>query len=67
MHMVNFFFRPWREHKYAYDFDTLARVLADAGFVGVRRRDFDAGLDSEHRRVGTLYVDAVRPDATDRA
>jgi predicted SAM-dependent methyltransferase len=61
MHFVNFFFRQDDEHKYAYDFETLASVLAKAGFVGITRREFLPGLDSEHRRDGTLYVDAYKP------
>jgi predicted SAM-dependent methyltransferase len=58
MHLVNFFFRQGRDHKYAYDFETLARVLKEAGFPDVTRRDFDPRSDSEDRREGTLYVDA---------
>jgi predicted SAM-dependent methyltransferase len=61
MHFVNFVFRQDCEHKYAYDFETLARVLGQAGFVNVRRREFRPDLDSEHRRDGTLYVDAAKP------
>lgn len=61
MHFVNFVFRQGREHKYAYDFQTLALILEKAGFVAVVRRDFDPDLDSEHRRDGTLYVDAFKP------
>jgi predicted SAM-dependent methyltransferase len=64
MHSVNYFFRQDRqhgEHKYAYDFETLAGVLMDCGFVNVRRRDWDPALDLEYRRDGTLYVDAEKP------
>ena len=61
MHYINFFFRQGREHKYAYDFETLARVLTEAGFTDVKRRDFQPDIDSEHRRDGTLYVDAFKP------
>jgi predicted SAM-dependent methyltransferase len=61
MHYINFFFRQGREHKYAYDLETLARVLTEAGFTDVKRRDFQPDLDSEHRRDGTLYVDAFKP------
>lgn len=58
IHLVNFFFRQGREHKYAYDFETLARVLKEASFVDIGRRGFNPDLDSEDRRDGTLYVDA---------
>lgn len=61
MHLVNFSFRQGREHKYAYDFGTLARVLTDAGLINVRRREFDPGIDSADRRDGTLYVDGCKP------
>jgi hypothetical protein len=36
--------------------------LERAGFVKVRRRDFDPELDSEERSLGTLYVDAYKPE-----
>jgi predicted SAM-dependent methyltransferase len=61
MHQVNFHFRQYQEHKYAYDFETLALVLREAGLTGVVRREFDPGLDSELRRIGSLYVDAHKP------
>ena len=61
MHSVNFFFRQDGEHKYAYDFETLAGALKDCGFVDIRQRDWDAMLDLESRREGTLYVDAKKP------
>ena len=61
MHAVNFVFRQDNEHKYSYDAETLIRVLEQAGFVGVARRDFQPDLDSEHRQDGTLYVDAFKP------
>jgi len=63
MHSVNYFFRQDRqhgEHKYAYDFETLAAVLVDCGFVNIRRRDWDPALDLESRREGTLYADAEK-------
>ena len=45
----------------AYDFTTMEKALSRAGFVDIRRREFDAELDSESRRLGTLYVDARKP------
>jgi len=41
-----------------------ALKIALSSLVGVHERDFDPALDSEERRVGTLYVDARRPDRT---
>jgi predicted SAM-dependent methyltransferase len=61
MHSVNYVFRQDGEHKYAYDFETLAALLKDCGFVNIRRRNWDATLDLETRRDGTLYVDAEKP------
>ena len=65
MHNINFHFRQGREHKYAYDFETLEQVLNDAGFTGIVRRNYDQGLDSDpfQRQLGTLYVDAFRPNS----
>jgi predicted SAM-dependent methyltransferase len=61
MHHVNWFFRQNGEHRYAYDFDTLASALESAGFVDIRRRDWDSAQDHESRRWGTLYIAATRP------
>ncbi len=60
MHHVNYTFRQRKEHKYAYDFETLSRVILKAGFCDVVRREFDDDLDSEERRIATLYVKARR-------
>jgi predicted SAM-dependent methyltransferase len=60
MHHVNYTFRQQKEHKYAYDFETLSRVILNAGFCDVVRREFDDDLDSEERRIATLYVKARR-------
>lgn len=37
-------------------------ILERAGFVQVNRRDFGPALDSESRRIGTLYMKARKPD-----
>ena len=50
-------------HRFAYDFETMKVTLERNGFSGVRLRDFDPVLDSEHRRVGSLFVEAVKPVA----
>ena len=60
MEHINYHFRQGREHKYAYDFETLRYVLERAGFAQVRRRDFDPQLDSRDRELGTLYIEAVK-------
>jgi hypothetical protein len=60
MHCINYVFRQGNEHKYAYDFETLRDVVEKAGFRDVKRREFNADLDSEARRIGTLYIDAKK-------
>jgi predicted SAM-dependent methyltransferase len=68
MHFVNYIFRQGRQHKYAYDAETLGRLLMAAGFVDVRRRAFDPELDSQHRLKETLYMEgrkAQPPQVTD--
>ncbi|MGH6972684.1 MAG: class I SAM-dependent methyltransferase, partial [Caulobacteraceae bacterium] len=58
---INYHFRQDGEHRFAYDLDTLTRLLSEAGFVEIRQRDFDPGLDHPYRAVGTLYLDARKP------
>jgi predicted SAM-dependent methyltransferase len=57
---INYHFRQGTEHRFAYDFETLHRVLAEAGFLNIRQRPFDRDLDAESRREGTLYVEATK-------
>lgn len=58
---INYHFRQGTEHKYAWDYETLAGALRRSGFTNMERREFDPALDAESRRVGTLYVRAIRP------
>ena len=64
---INYHFRQDGQHLFAYDCNTLCHVLHKAGFVGARRRPFDAELDSAKRELGTLYVEANKPAAESRA
>ena len=57
---INYHFRQGEQHKYAWDEETLARSLRRAGFANIVRRDFDASLDTESRRIGTLYMRAIK-------
>jgi predicted SAM-dependent methyltransferase len=57
---INYHFRQGEQHKYAWDEETLTRSLQQAGFVCVTRRPFDAMLDSESRKIGTLYMRAIK-------
>ena len=61
MHGLNYTFRQFGEHKYAWDAEILTIALESAGFIRVRRRPFDPELDSEHRRNGTLYMEGIKP------
>ena len=67
---INHHFRQRGEHKYMWDEETLRRSLQRSGFVCIARRPFDATLDSESRRIGTMYMRAIKPrpvPAPDRA
>lgn len=57
---INHHFRQGDDHRFAYDFKTLARALSKAGFQEIQRRDFDPELDSVDRNLGTLYVNAAK-------
>jgi predicted SAM-dependent methyltransferase len=63
MEHINYHFRQGDEHRFAYDFNTLAQALGRAGFQQIQRRDFDPELDSVDRKLGTLYVNASKPEA----
>ena len=60
MQLVNVLFRNFG-HQYIYDYETLAKILREVGFINVTRRPFDPSMDSEHRRDWTLYIDAYKP------
>jgi predicted SAM-dependent methyltransferase len=61
MEHINYHFRQDTEHRFAYDFETLSLALQQAGFGSVRERKFDGAVDSEERKIGTLYVEAAKP------
>jgi predicted SAM-dependent methyltransferase len=63
MHHLNYAFRQEGEHQYGYDFETLARILANAGFTGIKRRPWNPEMDQETRKDGTFYVEASKPAA----
>jgi predicted SAM-dependent methyltransferase len=48
-------------HRFAYDFETMEKLLTSSGFDTVSRRNYWSELDSEHRRVGSLFVKAEKP------
>ena len=53
-------------HRFAYDFETLSKLLDRHGFTEVRRRDFEQGLDGAHRSPGSLLVTATNPGPEER-
>jgi predicted SAM-dependent methyltransferase len=58
---INYHFRQGDEHRYAYDEETLRKVLEDIGFHKVQRIAFDPSIDSQHREIGNLSVSARKP------
>ncbi len=66
MDIVNHIFRQGDEHRYAYDFETLERMLTRAGFSKGVRTEFGASLDPQLRddlpshKPYSLYVEAVK-------
>jgi hypothetical protein len=66
MAVVNEVFRQGYEHQDCYDYETLAGLLNDAGFVDVQRACFGEGrlpellIDQDARRFESLYVKATR-------
>jgi predicted SAM-dependent methyltransferase len=66
MELLNAVFHQGHEHKFAYDFETLAYLLKTAGFSQVIRQDFGKSIDVEYaidrpeRAPESLYVEAVK-------
>lgn len=67
MEIVNHVFRQGYEHKFAYDFETLALRLSEAGFKEIQHRTFNESslpellLDNPMRADESLYVEATKP------
>ena len=66
MEHINHHFRQCGEHRFAYDEETVRKVLEVVGFSDVRRMNFDPSIDSKHREIGSLFVSARKPSYTDR-
>ncbi|MCU1385982.1 MAG: hypothetical protein JWL71_4679 [Acidobacteria bacterium] len=66
MDVINHVFHSWHEHRWAYDFETLAHRLRAAGFTVIERTEFGRSRlpalaqDRDHHRPYSLYVEAVR-------
>jgi predicted SAM-dependent methyltransferase len=63
---INYHFRQDGEHKYAWDAETLRIPLKNAGFVDINERAFNPLIDTEDRRIGSLYMIAAKPHVCDR-
>lgn len=66
MFLLNHVFRQDGEHKFAYDYETLAYVVKKAGFKEIIRQDWGVSIDEElqsdlaNHRPYSLYVDCVK-------
>jgi predicted SAM-dependent methyltransferase len=66
MEFINFLFRQFGEHKYAYDAETLLLMLRDVGFSSAFESDFNTSADpnmckdTPQRQKESLYVEAVK-------
>ena len=69
MDIVSHIFHQWHEHRWGYDFETLADRLNAAGFTQSTRMGFGRSLDEalaqdrEGHAPYSLYVDAVKGNA----
>jgi predicted SAM-dependent methyltransferase len=58
---INYHFRQFGQHLFAYDEETARKTLERVGFTEIRKREYDASMDSERRRVGSLFMSARKP------
>jgi predicted SAM-dependent methyltransferase len=69
MDVVNHVFHQWHEHRWGYDFETLAHRLRTAGFAQVEPAAFRRSVlpalanDRDVHAAYSLYVDAVKGSA----
>ena len=61
MEHINYHFRQHGQHLFAYDEETARKLLESVGFSSVAKRDYILGLDSERRRVGSLFMNSMKP------
>lgn len=62
MEHINYHFRQLGQHRFAYDEETARKLLESFGFIEVGKRAFVDGLDSEHRKLGSLFISARKPN-----
>ena len=58
---INWHFRQFGEHLFAYDEETARQLLARIGFQEIKRVSFDPSIDSKHREIGSLFMQAQKP------
>jgi Uncharacterized protein conserved in bacteria len=58
---INYHFRQRDEHHFAYDEETVRKLLEGVGFQDVKRVSFDRSIDSQHREIGSLFISARKP------
>lgn len=64
--LINYVFRDqddapnYTPHLWAYDFEKLAQLFAEAGFTSVKRWSFDPTLASPKREWASVYVVATK-------
>jgi predicted SAM-dependent methyltransferase len=58
---INYHFRQHGQHLFAYDEETARKLLQIVGFVNITKRQYQRDLDSERRRVGSLFMSAQKP------
>lgn len=68
MEVVNAHFRQGGQHRFSYDYETLARLLTSCGFTDVTEGAFhtsslpELNIDSQARASESLIVEAVSAD-----
>jgi len=60
MNYVNFIAYLGGAHKHLFDGESLTSILQEAGFNDVNLREFDATIDLEERRHGSIYAEGVK-------
>jgi len=67
MEVINYHFRQMGVHRFSYDYETLAELLAQCGFESVTVREYrmsalpDLAIDRDFRAAESLVVEATAP------
>ena len=59
--LVNYMAYLGGQHRHLFDEENFIALLAEAGFEGPRKREFDPALDLEKRKWESLHVQATKP------